>query len=96
VIHHEQDVLEEQHFAHIPFVVNHAFSATPMERLQQHPLLVQRTAPMATYWCCDQNVKVVPGVDFTKRAWSRTFPTHSLSHEKPWEDGGTGDWIFLL
>jgi len=25
-------------FAHIPFVVNRAFSATPTERLQQHPL----------------------------------------------------------
>jgi len=26
-------------FAHIPFVVNHTFNATPPERLQQHPLL---------------------------------------------------------
>jgi len=24
-------------FAHIPFVVNHTFNATPLERLQQHP-----------------------------------------------------------
>ena len=27
-------------FAHIPFVVNHTFDATPAERLQQHPLFV--------------------------------------------------------
>ena len=26
-------------FAHIPFVVNRTFNATPVERLQQHPLL---------------------------------------------------------
>jgi len=26
-------------FARIPFVVNREFSATPKERLQQHPLL---------------------------------------------------------
>jgi len=29
-------------FAHIPFVVNRAFSATPAERLQQYPGLVQK------------------------------------------------------
>ena len=23
--------------------------------------------PMATKWCCDQDVKVVPGANFTKR-----------------------------
>ena len=26
-------------FTHIPFVVNHTINATPLERLQQHPLL---------------------------------------------------------
>jgi len=26
-------------FAHIPFVVNHTINTTPLERLQQHPLL---------------------------------------------------------
>jgi len=34
-------------FAHIPFMVNHMFNTTPTEWLQQHPLLLQRTAPIA-------------------------------------------------
>jgi len=38
-------------FAHIPFVVNRAFNATPEEWLQQHPLLVTRTAPIARSFC---------------------------------------------
>ena len=38
-------------FAHIPFVVNHTFNATPSGRLQQHPLHFQRTAPIARSLC---------------------------------------------
>jgi len=38
-------------FTHIPFVVNHTINATPPERLQQHPLLFQRTAPIARSLC---------------------------------------------
>ena len=38
-------------FAHIPFVVNHTFNATPAERLQQHPSFLQRTAPIARSLC---------------------------------------------
>ena len=39
-------------FAHIPFVVNHTFNATPPERLQQHPLLftTNRTDHMFFVW----------------------------------------------
>ena len=37
--------------AHIPFVVNHTFNVTPAERLQQHPLPLQRTAPMTRSFC---------------------------------------------
>ena len=38
-------------FTHIQFVVNHTINATPLERLQQHPLLFQRTAPIARSLC---------------------------------------------
>jgi len=38
-------------FAHIPFVVNHTFNATPTERLQQHHSFLQRTAPVARSFC---------------------------------------------
>ena len=38
-------------FVHIPFVVNHAFSTTPTERLQQHPSFLQQTAPIARSLC---------------------------------------------
>jgi len=34
-------------FTHIPFVVNHTINATPLQRLQQHPSFLQRTAPIA-------------------------------------------------
>jgi len=30
-----------------------------------------RVFPIATKWCCDQDVKVVPGAAFTKRTWDR-------------------------
>ena len=38
-------------FTHIPFVVNHTFNAIPPERLQQHPLFLQRTTPIARSLC---------------------------------------------
>jgi len=38
-------------FTHIPFVANHTINATPPERLQQHPLFLQWTAPIAHYLC---------------------------------------------
>ena len=38
-------------FVHIPFVVNGMFNATSTKRLQQHPLLLQRTAPIAHSFC---------------------------------------------
>jgi len=38
-------------FGHISFVVNQTFNATPTERLQQHPLVLQRTASIARSFC---------------------------------------------
>jgi len=38
-------------FAHVPFVVNHTINAAPTKRLQQHPLLFTRTAPIARSFC---------------------------------------------
>jgi len=38
-------------FTHISFVVNHTINATPPERLQQHPVLYQRSAPIARSLC---------------------------------------------
>jgi len=46
--HHRYVVL---FFAHIPFVVNRAFSATPAERFHQHPSFLQRTAPIVRSFC---------------------------------------------
>jgi len=37
-------------FAHIPFVVNRTFNATPMERLQQHPLLFTTNRTYHTFF----------------------------------------------
>jgi len=41
-------------FAHIPFVVNHTINATPPERLQQHPSILQRTTLIARSLCKDR------------------------------------------
>ena len=38
-------------FTHIRFVVNHIINTTPPERLQQHPLLLQRATPIAHSLC---------------------------------------------
>ena len=38
-------------FAHIPFVLNCAFSTTPTERLQQHPLLFTTNRTDRTFFC---------------------------------------------
>jgi len=39
-------------FPHIPFVVNHTINATPLERLQQHPLLFTTNhTPIARSLC---------------------------------------------
>ena len=38
--------------AHIPFVVNHTFNATPVERLQQHPLLFTTNRTDRTFFLC--------------------------------------------
>ena len=38
-------------FAHIPFVVNHTFNATPIGRLQQHPLLFTMNRTDRTFFC---------------------------------------------
>jgi len=46
-LHHIYMVL---FFVHIPFMVNCAFRTTPVERLQQHPLLFKRTTLIARYF----------------------------------------------
>jgi len=38
-------------FAHILFVVNHTINATPTERLENIPSFLQRTTPIARYFC---------------------------------------------
>ena len=37
-------------FTHIPFVVNHTINATPLERLQQHPLLFTTSRTNRTFF----------------------------------------------
>jgi len=37
-------------FAHIPFIVNRTFNATPTERLQQHPLLFATNRTYHTFF----------------------------------------------
>ena len=51
--------------AHIPFVVNHTFNATPPERLQQHPLLftTNRTDRTFSVWR--------PELGTTSTSWSQ-------------------------
>ena len=51
-------------FTYILFVLNHAFSATPAERLQQHHLLLNK--PHQLHVFC---VKAAPGTTFT--SWSQ-------------------------
>ena len=76
VIHHERDVREEQHHTymwrkqaitewlwHVNFVVACCHSA----KLSHMPLGISDR----NKWCCDQNVKVVPGSAFTQRTCDR-------------------------
>jgi len=37
-------------FAYIPFVVSHTINATPLERLQQHPLLFTTNTTDRTFF----------------------------------------------
>jgi len=37
-------------FTHIPFMANHTFNATPLERLQQHPLLFTTNRTNCTFF----------------------------------------------
>ena len=52
-------------FAHIPFMVNHTINSTPMERLQQHPLLFTTNRTDRTFFC----VKAELGK--TSTSWSQ-------------------------
>jgi len=57
VIHHERDVREEQHHTLLP---------------QYEALRICRSGfPIATKWCCDQDVKVVRSSAFTQRTCNR-------------------------
>jgi len=85
VTHHDHSIIAcSRHiyrvfFAHISFVVNRAFSATPAERLQRHPLFftTNRTDPTFFLWrhdlhilvtatfCCDWKARAACAQNFT-------------------------------
>jgi len=71
VIHHEQDVHKEQQYIYVaPTSNNTVIMACEIYCCllpQCEPLRICHLGfPIATKWCCDQNVEVVPGSAFTK------------------------------
>ena len=62
-------------FVHTPFVVNHTFNATPLERLQQHPLLFYNETHARSFckgctWP-DLHILVTAPFCYDRKAWVR-------------------------
>ena len=83
VIHHERDVREEQKYMYVARINNNrVISSGDLYCCLLPRFEALRTCrsgfPIATKWCCDQDVKVVPGSAFTRRTCDRCGSLHWL------------------